>query len=304
MIAFNRTQLTDQLAFLFVMKAVIPYLQLMRWHQPIGILLLLPPTLWALVIAAQGLPSIHLLAIFILGTVIMRSAGCVVNDLWDRDLDGKVERTRNRPLARGQLSPSQALVLLAILILLALALLLLLNRLVLLLAPIGLAGAIFYPLAKRFIPIPQLVLGLVFSWGVPMAYAAQAGNLPLVVWFLYALNFLWILAYDTQYALCDKKEDMVLGIHSSALYFGDRAPLVIVCCQAILLCGLLLLGIVLSLSVGYYIMLGLGGGLFVFHWFQTKRYQDPVVCFASFRGNHWFGWLVLSGLVLGFDIPV
>lgn len=286
------------------MKSLIPYFRLMRWHQPIGALLLLPPTLWALVVAAQGLPSLRLLVIFVLGTVIMRSAGCVINDLWDRDLDGRVRRTRDRPLARGDISPRQALALLFILILAALVLLLFLNRLALLLAPIGLAGAIFYPLAKRFILVPQLVLGLVFSWGIPMAYAAQAGDIPLIAWFLYLLNFLWILAYDTQYALCDKEDDITLGIHSSALYFGKRAPVVIMLCQGMLLCGLLGLGISLSLALAYYIMVGLGAGLFVFHWFQTRGYQDPVACLASFRGNHWFGWLILTGLLLGFDAGV
>ena len=283
------------------MNPISPFIRLMRWHQPIGILLLLAPTLWALVVAARGIPDTSLIVLFIFGAVIMRSAGCIINDLWDRDLDGKVERTRNRPLARREISPRQALALFALLILLAFGLVLLLNPLVLILAFFGVAGTILYPLAKRIISVPQLVLGLVFAWGIPMAYAAQANSLPPIAWVLYGLNFLWIMAYDTQYALCDKEDDMGLGIHSSALYFGERAPLVIVLCQIGLIVGLLLLGFSLALATGYYVLLSLGALLFAYHWFQTKGYRDPAACFAGFRGNHWFGWILLTAFLLGFD---
>lgn len=280
------------------MKAIF---RLMRWHQPIGILLLLSPTLWALVVAARGLPELRLLVIFILGTILMRSAGCVINDLWDRDLDGKVGRTRTRPLVQGEISPRHAVCLAVILIVLAGGLLLFLNRLVILLAVLGLLGTIFYPLSKRFLEVPQLVLGLVFAWGVPMAYAAQAGFLPPLAWILYALNGVWIMAYDTQYALCDKADDRKLGVHSSALYFGSQAPVVIVVCQLLLLAGLLGVGWFLDLALGYYILLCLGGVLFFYHWVRTRGYEDTAACLGSFRGNHWFGWLVLTGFFLGFD---
>ena len=280
---------------------VKPILHLMRWHQPVGILLLLSPTLWALVVAARGFPDTDLVIIFILGTVLMRSAGCVINDLWDRDLDGKVARTRTRPLAQGLINPLFAVGLAIFLILCAGGLLLLLNNLVLLLAIVGVIGTIFYPTAKRFLPVPQLVLALVFAWGVPTAYAAQAAALPPLAWLLYLLNGIWIIAYDTQYALRDRADDEKISIHSSALYFGEKTPLVIVLCQLALVLGLLLFGCFLDLAFGYFLLLGLGTCLFVYHWFLTRGYKDTTACLLSFRENHWFGWLILSGFFLGFD---
>ena len=269
--------------------------RLMRWHQPIGFYLLLAPTLWALILAGDGAPRPALLLIFTLGAFVMRSAGCVINDFWDIKLDGKVRRTKKRPLASGALRRADAIGLFILLLALALGLLFLLNSLAKQLALFAVMGTMLYPLCKRFFLLPQLILGMVFGLGVPMAYAAQADALPLAAWALYALNLIWIIAYDTQYALCDKEDDRLMGMHSSALTFGRAAPAIIAALQAILVCGLIVFGAWQGLGPLYYGAPILGAVLFMRHWRQTNGYQDAAACFNSFRANHYFGWITLFG---------
>ena len=267
----------------------------MRWHQPIGFYLLLAPTLWALVLAGDGAPRPTLFLIFTLGAFVMRSAGCVINDFWDIKLDSKVQRTQERPLASGALKRADAIWLFVLLLAIALGLLSLLNLLTKQLAFFAIVGTILYPLCKRFFLVPQLILGMVFGLGVPMAYAAQTNALPLEAWVLYVLNLIWIIAYDTQYALCDKKDDRFMGVHSSALTFGRAAPTIIVLLQAMLLGGLIGFGFWQGLHPLYYGALIIGAVLFIRHWRQTNGYRDAAACFNSFRANHYFGWIILFG---------
>lgn len=273
------------------------FIQLMRLDRPIGTYLLLWPTLWALWIAAEGLPSLRVLFIFVAGVILMRAAGCVINDYADRHIDGHVTRTRDRPLATGRVSEQEALVLFAVLVGLSAILVLLTNWLTIGLAFGGIALAVTYPFCKRFTFYPQLVLGAAFSWAIPMAFAAQTNTLPQALWLLYMANLLWTVAYDTQYAMCDREDDLKIGVKSTAILFGEADRAIIGALQALAIVCLLLVGTRFDLGVYYY--LGVLAMLISFGWQHWLiRDRDPASCLTAFRANHWSGMLVFIGLAL------
>ncbi|MBS0386831.1 MAG: 4-hydroxybenzoate octaprenyltransferase [Proteobacteria bacterium] len=273
---------------------------LMRLDRPIGTWLLLWPTLWALWIASGGHPQPRLLVIFIVGTVLMRSAGCVVNDLWDRDIDPHVRRTRTRPLAARRVTPAEALALFAALLGAALLLVLQLNALCLKLAFIGAALTATYPLFKRFFAIPQLYLGLCFAWGVPMAYAAELGVVPRAGWVFMLAAVVWAGVYDTFYAMADRPDDLRLGLKSSAITFADMDLLMIGIMQLMVLAALLFGGRLMEFDAPYYWTLGVAAACFA--WQQwLARGRDAEGCMAAFHNNNYVGVLVLAGVILQYS---
>jgi 4-hydroxybenzoate polyprenyltransferase len=272
-------------------------LRLIRWDRPIGSLLLLWPTLWALWIAADGIPDPKLLVIFSIGTVLMRSAGCIINDLADRDFDGGVTRTRNRPLVTGEVTVPEAVAFFLCLGLAAFALVLMTNLLTILLSLPAMALAASYPLMKRFTHLPQVVLGLAFSWSIPMAFAAQRGELPPALWLLFTGNLLWTVVYDTKYAMVDRKDDLVVGIKSTAILFGESDRAVIAVLQVLCLAALALAGRQFGLGLPYYLSLLVVAGLFVFHLYLIRE-RDEAACFRAFTHNSWVGFAVFIGIVL------
>ena len=273
------------------------YLQLTRLNRPIGILLLLWPTLWGVWIAGSGHPSLHIVLIFVLGTVLMRSAGCAINDYADRDFDKHVQRTRDRPVTSGRIAPREALWLAGILALLALLLILPLNRLTLLLSIPAVFLAASYPYTKRFLAIPQAWLGIAFGFGIPMAFAAQQGSVPPVAWLLLIANVFWAIAYDTEYAMVDRDDDIHLGIHSSALLFGKYDVAAVMACYAITLILLVVAGQMVSLGWTYYLGLLIAGGIALYHYTLIK-YRQREACFKAFLHNNWLGAAVFVGIAL------
>jgi 4-hydroxybenzoate polyprenyltransferase len=275
------------------------YAKLMRLDRPIGIWLLLWPTLWALWTASLGHPRTRLLAIFVAGAVLMRSAGCVINDLLDRDIDPHVRRTRDRPLAARRVAPLQALVLFAILSACALLLVLQLNTASVRLSFIGAALTLSYPLLKRFFPLPQLYLGLSFGWAVPMAFAAELGVVPRVGWVMMLAAVVWAGVYDTFYAMADRADDLRVGVKSSAITFGDLDLLMIGAMQALVLLALLFTGRLLGLGSAYNTALAVGALCFVRQqWLARNR--DAAGCMRAFQDNHYFGVVVLAGIIVDF----
>jgi len=273
------------------------FVQLMRLDRPIGTWLLLWPTLWALWLAADGLPDIRVLVIFVLGVFLMRAAGCVINDYADRNIDGHVSRTRTRPLATGKITPREALITFAVLVTICALLVLLTNRLTLLLAFAGLALAALYPFCKRFTFYPQLVLGAAFSWAIPMAFAAQTNALPLTLWLLYLANLNWTVAYDTEYAMCDRDDDLQIGVKSTAILFGEADRAIIGLLQGLTLLCLLLVGARFDLGMYFYLsLLGMLGGFVWQQWLIRSR--APQACLRAFLSNHWAGMVVFIGLAL------
>jgi 4-hydroxybenzoate polyprenyltransferase len=273
------------------------YARLMRLDRPIGVWLLLWPTLWALWTASGGHPRPRLLAIFAAGSVLMRSAGCVINDLLDRDIDPHVRRTRDRPLAARRIAPFQALVLFAVLVALAFLLVLQLNAATVQLSFIGAALTLSYPLLKRFFPLPQLYLGLSFGWAVPMAFAAELGVVPRVGWVMMLAAVVWAGVYDTFYAMADRADDLRVGVKSSAITFGDLDLLMIGAMQVMVLLALLLTGRLLGLGAPYFSSLAVGAGCFARQlWLARKR--DAPGCLRAFFENHYFGVVVLAGIVV------
>ena len=277
------------------------YIELMRLDRPIGTYLLLWPTLWALWLAAEGVPDISTLIIFVLGVILMRAAGCVINDYADRDFDGHVERTRERPLAIGRISARQALIAFAMLVGLSGLLVLLTNALTIQLAFVGVGLAALYPFCKRFTFYPQVVLGAAFSWAIPMAFAAQAGTLPMPLWLLFIANLLWTVAYDTEYAMCDREDDLRIGIKSTAILFGDADRLITGLLQGLTLVCLLLVGARFDLGLYYYLgLLGMTLGFAWQHWLMRER--ERLACLQAFLSNHWAGMLVFIGLALDYAL--
>ncbi len=275
-----------------------PYLRLMRLDRPIGTFLLLWPTLWALWLASDGRPDPTIVLIFIAGTFVMRAAGCVVNDYTDRDFDPHVERTRNRPLATGELTPTRALIVFFILLLIALLLVLQLNTATIKFSLLGALIAVLYPLAKRVTNLPQLVLGIAFSWGIPMSYTALTNSLPPEAWILFVANFAWIVAYDTQYAMVDREDDIKIGIKSTAILFGQHDNLIVGLLHLLTLLILTMLG--WKLSIGWHFYLGLGAaGMFAVYQQHLCRERQRDQCFKAFLNNNWFGVMVFAGIVLG-----
>jgi len=280
-------------------RRLLDFALLMRLDKPIGIWLLLWPTLWALWSASGGRPDRRLLVIFTAGTVLMRSAGCVINDLLDRDIDPHVRRTRNRPLAARRLAPIEALGLFAVLVGLAFVLVLQLNAACVRLSFIGAALTLSYPLLKRFFPIPQLYLGLSFGWAVPMAFAAELGFVPRIGWVLMLATLVWAGVYDTFYAMADRADDLRVGVKSSAITFGDMDLLMIGAMQIMVLIALLFGGRLLALGTPYFWALAVGAGCFV--WQQwIARHRDPEGCMRAFHNNNYFGLVILAGFVLDY----
>ncbi len=275
--------------------AVWPWIRLMRVDRPVGTMLLMWPTLWAVWIAGSGTPSLKVVVVFILGVIVMRAAGCVINDYADRDFDGHVSRTTDRPLAAGELRGRDALLLFAGLLAVALVLVLLLNHFTFYLAFGGVFLAILYPFTKRFTWLPQLFLGAAFSWAIPMAFAAETGAVPVHAWLLYIANLLWTMAYDTEYALCDREDDLEIGIKSTAILFGEADRLMIGVLQAMALLPLLLLGHQLDFGLFWY--LGLALAVACFAWqHRLIRNREPAPCFRAFLNNQWVGASVFAGL--------
>ena len=271
------------------------YMSLMRLNKPIGILLLLWPTLWSLWIAAKGMPRWDLLIIFSLGVVVMRSAGCVINDIADRKIDGKVKRTQDRPLATGAVSTREAVILFVVLCLIAFGLVLLTDPLTIKLSVGGLLLAFCYPFMKRHTHLPQVVLGAAFAWGIPMAYAAQTGALDKNMWLIYVSVVLWTVVYDTFYAMVDRDDDMKIGVKSTAILFGEQDRFITAALQAMTLYSLVLVGKAFALGGIYYLSLVVAAGLFGYQQWLI-RYRERTACFKAFLNNNWVGAVIFAGV--------
>ncbi len=273
-----------------------PYIRLMRLDKPIGIYLLAYPVLWSLLLT--GTTDVKIWVIFLLGTLIMRSGGCIINDYADKDIDKHVERTNQRPLATGEIAPKSALLLFAVLMIIALGLVLSTNLLTLMLA--GVAGllTIIYPFAKRFFPVPQLFLSLAFAMSVPMTFAASLSEIPLGAWLVFAITVVWVIAYDTMYALSDKPDDLKIGVKSSAIYFGSWDKRIIGLLQVMMLMGLVVLGEWYTLHLVYYLGVGVVAGVMIYH--QTLISQrNRTQCLKAFLHNNVIGLVVTISTALG-----
>jgi 4-hydroxybenzoate polyprenyltransferase len=280
-----------------VSATLYQYALLMRLHRPIGIWLLMWPMLWALWLAADGRPDPRLFSVFLLGAFLMRSAGCVINDYADRDIDPFVKRTRDRPLAARRLSPQEALLLFAALSLIAVGLVFTLNPLAQLLAVAGGALALTYPFMKRAFPLPQFYLGAAFGIAVPMAFAAQLGEVPRLGWVMFLATVLWVGVYDTLYAMVDREDDLRIGVKSTAILFGDADRVIVGVMQLMVLFALFLIGRDMKLGAWYWV--GLGAGAVFFLWQQWLiRNRDPERCFEAFNNNNYFGMVVFLGILL------
>ncbi len=271
------------------------YALLMRLNRPIGIMLLLWPTLWALWVAGQGNPNILVTTVFVLGVILMRSAGCVINDYADRNIDPHVKRTRERPLAAKRVSEKEALILFAVLCLIAFSLVLLMNILTIGLSVIAALLAATYPFMKRYTHLPQVFLGAAFGFSIPMAFAAQTGEIPLIAWLLFVINILWTVVYDTLYAIVDREDDLLIGVKSTAILFGKADKLIIASLQFIVLLLLLYLGQLISASYLYYIGIFIAAMLAIYQQWLIKD-REPARCFQAFLNNHWFGAAVFVGI--------
>jgi 4-hydroxybenzoate polyprenyltransferase len=280
------------------MQKINEYCRLMRLDKPIGILLLLWPTWWALWIAANGSPSLKLVVIFTLGVIIMRTAGDVINDIADRHIDGKVARTKTRPLATQTIPIKHALMLFLALCLMAGALTLFLNRFTIYLAVIGLLLAAIYPLMKRYTHWPQAVLGLAYSWGIPMAFAAVQNHLPWTAWWLFATAAVWIIAFDTFYAMIDRDDDIKIGVKSTAVLFGRYDRWITASLQLLVLISLAMIAAVYQLGRFFYLGWGIAALLVAYQQYLVRR-REPAKCLQAFKNNHWFGLAIFVGFLLG-----
>lgn len=281
-------------------QKLLYYIQLVRLNRPIGIYLLLWPTLWALWFAAEGLPDLQILFIFIAGVVLMRSAGCAINDYADREFDPHVSRTKLRPLAAGSITPKEALAVFISLSLIAFLLALRLNALTLALSIVALFLAITYPFMKRFHHLPQVHLGAAFSWAIPMAFTAITGEFPsLIAWLLFMAAVLWTTAYDTMYAMCDREDDLKIGVKSSAILFGQYDRLIVGILQALTLILLGIVGVLANRGLWYWLGLGIAVGFALYQqWLIRKR--EPMPSLQAFLNNHWLGMAIFIGLALDY----
>lgn len=273
------------------------YERLIRLDKPVGFLLLMWPTLWGLWIAAYGAPDIRLVWIFVLGTILMRSAGCAINDWADRDFDRAVKRTESRPLVTGEISGREAIAVSVVCALCAAALLIPLNWAARLWALPAIVIAVAYPFAKRFFAVPQAILGVAFSMGVPMAFAAVHGTVPWIAWALVATNFFWVMAYDTEYAMVDRDDDFRIGLNTSAIAFGNKDVVAVMTSYLLFIAGMALIGIYLSAGWMFYAGLTLASILAIHHYTLIKD-RDRMKCFAAFRGNSLLGFCVFVGVAL------
>jgi len=279
------------------------YIQLTRLHRPIGILLLLWPTLWGVWIASAGHPSWLIVFIFTLGTTLMRSAGCVINDYADRHIDKHVQRTKERPLTSGKVSERETVWLAVVLAFVSFLLILPLNPLTWILSFPAVFLAASYPFTKRFLAIPQAYLGIAFGFGIPMAFAATLGEVPPVAWVLLLANVFWAIAYDTEYAMVDRDDDIHLGIHSSALFFGKYDVLAVMACYGVTLALLAVAGLMVGLGVAYFAGLVVAEGVALYHYRLIKD-RSREKCFAAFLHNNWFGAAVFAGIVLDYLLRI
>ncbi|MBM1199918.1 4-hydroxybenzoate octaprenyltransferase [Pseudomonas fragi] len=277
------------------------FIQLTRMDKPIGIYLLLWPTLWALWVAAKGVPSLGNLVIFVLGVILTRAGGCVINDFADRKVDGHVKRTEQRPMASGKISSKEALVFFALLMGVSFLLVLCTNAQTVWLSFGALALAATYPFMKRYTYYPQVVLGAAFSWGIPMAFTAETGSLPAAAWLLYIANLLWTVGYDTYYAMTDREDDLKIGVKSTAILFGDADRVIILSLQGLALGCLLLAGSHFELGGWFHLGLLAAAGCFVWEFWYTRD-RDPQRCFKAFLHNHWAGLAIFVGIVLNYAV--
>ena len=290
-------------SFNFVHPRAFDFIQLMRLDRPIGIYLLLWPTLVSLWIAGEGSPSLKNVVIFVSGVILMRSAGCCINDFADRKIDGHVWRTRSRPLASGRIAPREALIAFALLVFISFVLVLQTNPLTVYLSCLAVALAAVYPFTKRYTYYPQLALGAAYSCGILLAYAAETGTLPAEIWLLYIANLLWTIAYDTYYAMADREDDLKIGVKSTAILFGDADRVINLSLQMASLFCLWLAG--RHFELGPWFWLGLAGAALCFLWeFHVTRSREALICFKAFLHNHWAGLIIFTGVVLHYLLPL
>jgi len=275
------------------------YVLLTRINRPVGVFLLLWPTLWALIIAAEGVPHLDVLLVFVLGVVFMRSAGCVINDIADRKIDPLVERTRDRPIAAKRVSTKEALGLFLFLCIASFLLVLSMNALTIQLSVVAVALAIAYPFMKRYTYLPQVVLGMAFGWAIPMGFAAQTGAVPQIAWLIFVVNIIWSVCYDTMYAIADRRDDIRAGVKSSAILFGDADRAIIGILQLMMLIGLILMGRQLSFTFPYYLSLLFVIALGVYQQYLIRNRQ-PKACINAFLNNNWTGLAITLGIALNY----
>lgn len=281
-----------------IRKKFIAYAELMRLHKPIGIWLMLWPILWALWIAGEGHPPVNTVLIFIFGVIIMRAAGCVINDIWDRDIDKYVPRTHMRPIAAGIVSVKEAVILALILLICAFILVLNLNLYTILLATAAVLGVWIYPLMKRITYYPQVVLGLVFNWGVLLVFSAMQNQVPMIAVVLLATSLLWTVAFDTLYAIPDRPADLKIRVKSTAILLGDMDRFGVAVLQLLFLLGLIIIGQLLQMNIYYYLGLIVVFALLVYQWWMIRN-RDPDACFAAFLHNNWVGVMVFISIIAG-----
>jgi len=284
-----------------IRERLYQYYLLMRLDKPIGIFLLLWPTLWALWIASEGKPDIVVLTVFVLGVVLMRSAGCVINDYADRKIDPKVSRTKDRPIASGKVSSDEALLLFFTLCLSAFLLVLAMNTFTIILSFGGVFLAALYPFMKRYTHMPQIVLGMAFGWAVPMAFAAQTNSVPKIAWLLYVITVLWSVIYDTMYAMADREDDLKIGVKSTAILFADADRSIIGVLQVMMLFALYLVGAQAQLGGEYYVAIVLSAILMLYHQYLIRS-RHPVLCIKAFLNNNWVGLVLFTGIFLSYNV--
>ena len=294
-----RNHLNPGIDWQYVRQRAYQYAVLARLHKPIGIFLLLWPTLWALWIAAEGVPHLGVLTVFVLGVILMRSAGCVINDYADREIDPRVNRTKDRPIAAGRVSADEAMLLFMALCFSAFLLVLTMNTFTILLSLGGVMLAGIYPFMKRYTHMPQIVLGMAFGWAVPMAFAAQTNSVPKIAWLIYVVTVLWAVIYDTMYAMADRMDDLKIGVKSTAILFGDADKVIIGILQAMMLFALYLIGQQAQLGDTYNIAVLIAAGLMVYHQYLI-RYRQPALCIRAFLNNNWLGAVVFIGIAVNY----
>jgi len=300
MLLFDKLKtLNNSANYLQTLGRLEQYAYLIRLDRPIGFYLLLWPTLWALWIAAEGWPDTLVLFVFVAGVFLMRSAGCAINDFADRDIDPHVERTKDRPLAAGRISTKESLLVFATLSISAFLLVLLMNSLTIYLSLIGIALAASYPFMKRYHYMPQVHLGAAFGWAVPMAFTAQANEITSVTWLLFMATVLWATAYDTMYAMADIKDDLKIGVKSTAILFGDADRLIVGLLQTLLMFDLLLIGQQSEMGLFYYLGLLLATGFAIYQQYLIKD-RKPELCVKAFINNNWFGMVVFAGIFVDY----
>lgn len=282
-----------------ITERVEQYYYLVRLHRPIGTYLLLWPALWALWIAGHGRPDPLVLFVIVAGTVLMRSAGCAMNDYADRNIDAHVTRTRDRPIAAGKVSPREALIVFIVLALVSFGLVLLMNRFTIYMSIGGLILAAVYPFSKRYTHLPQVVLGMAFAWAVPMAFTAQTNSLPKEAWLIYVITVIWAVIYDTMYAMVDREDDLRIGVKSTAILFGEADRLILFILQLLMFTALVLMGRQVGLGSPYYLAVGLAAVLALYQQYLIRR-REPAACFRAFLNNNWLGMILFIGIVLNY----